>query len=451
MRAEVTKEYTVRSRNASTGRSGAAGFRTAAAGGCTAVAPPVRARVGFAFVSRVLQPPAATVMTDSHRRDLATAARLIVVKVGTRVLTGPDGLLDASRIETLGRQFDAALAQGRRIVLVSSGAVGAGMGRMGLEERPQELASLQAIAAIGQSCLIEAYERSLRARGRHAAQVLLVADDLKDRVRYLNIRNTLRALLEYGAIPVINENDTVSVEELRTSFGDNDRLAALVATLLGAPLLLLLSDVDGLYDRHPAEPGAAILRHVPLIDGRIESLARDRLGGLSKGGMASKIAAARIVTQAGGSCIIASGRDDHVLEKVCAGEPIGTLFESRTEAMPAWKRWLGWSADARGTVVVDAGAREAVVEGGRSLLAAGVAASDGDFATGDVVSLATANGRPFARGLVNYPAADLRRIAGLKTEQIAEVLGYCPYEEVVHRDNLAVISRDEPPAAPGQG
>jgi glutamate 5-kinase len=388
------------------------------------------------------QPPAAT-MTDSARLDLASAARLIVVKVGTRVLTGPDGLLDAARIEALGRQFDAALADGRRIVLVSSGAVGAGMGRMGLTARPQELASLQAVAAIGQSCLIEAYERAFRGRGRHAAQVLLVADDLQDRSRYLNIRNTLRALLDYGAIPVINENDTVSVEELRTSFGDNDRLAALVATLLGAPLLLLLSDVDGLYDRHPGEPGAAILRHVPRIDAGVEGLARDRLGGLSKGGMASKIAAARIVTEAGGNCIIASGRNDHVLDEVRRGEPVGTLFTSRAAAMPAWKRWLGWSADPRGSVVVDAGAREAVVDGGRSLLAAGIVAVEGSFASGDVVALTTGNGRPFARGLVNYPADELRQIAGLKTDRIAAVLGSVPYEEVIHRDNLAVVSRED--------
>jgi glutamate 5-kinase len=388
------------------------------------------------------QPPAAT-MTDTARLDLATAARLIVVKVGTRVLTGPDGLLDAARIEALGRQFDAALADGRRIVLVSSGAVGAGMGRMGLTARPQELASLQAVAAIGQSCLIEAYERAFRGRGRHAAQVLLVADDLQDRSRYLNIRNTLRALLDYGAIPVINENDTVSVEELRTSFGDNDRLAALVATLLGAPLLLLLSDVDGLYDRHPGEPGAAILRHVPRIDAGVEGLARDRLGGLSKGGMASKIAAARIVTEAGGNCIIASGRNDHVLDEVRRGDPVGTLFTSRAAAVPAWKRWLGWSADPRGSLVVDAGAREAVVDGGRSLLAAGIVAVEGSFASGDVVALTTGNGRPFARGLVNYPADELRRIVGLKTDRIAAVLGSVPYEEVIHRDNLAIVSRED--------
>jgi glutamate 5-kinase len=383
-------------------------------------------------------------MPDTLRSDIAAAARLIVVKVGTRVLTGPDGLLDDARIESLGRQFDAILAQGRQVVLVSSGAVGAGMGRMGLTRRPQELAHLQAVAAIGQSCLIESYERSLRAHGRHAAQVLLVADDLKDRARYLNIRNTLRALLDYEAVPIINENDTVSVEELRTSFGDNDRLAALVATLLGAPLLVLLSDVEGLFDRHPSEPGATRLETVPRIDGSVASLARDRAGGLSKGGMASKIAAAAIVTEAGCGCIIASGRDDRVLERICAGEPVGTLFPGRETTMPAWKRWLGWSADPRGTVTVDAGAHEAVLAHGRSLLAAGVTAVEGVFHTGDVISLATADGRVFARGLVNYPGDELRRIAGLKTEGIAAALGYCPYEEVVHRDNLAVIRRDTP-------
>lgn len=385
-------------------------------------------------------------MPEPLRQDIAESARLIVVKVGTRVLTGPDGLLDATRIESLGRQFDALLATGRHVVLVSSGAVGAGMGRMGLSTRPQELAHLQAVAAIGQSCLIEAYERSLRSKNRHAAQVLLVADDLQDRTRYLNIRNTLRALLDYGAIPIINENDTVSVEELRTSFGDNDRLAALVTTLLGADLLVLLSDVDGVFDRHPSEPGAARLDRVETIDAGVESLARDRLGGLSKGGMASKIAAARIATEAGSHCIIASGRDDRVLESIVDGQPVGTLFVGRGVTMPAWKRWLGWSADSRGRIFVDPGAQQAVVAQGRSLLAAGVRRLEGSFATGDVVSLAGEDGREFARGLVNYPEADLRRIAGLKTEQIAGELGYCPYDEVVHRDNLAVIRRDQAPS-----
>ena len=384
-------------------------------------------------------------MVDPSRRTIADASRLIVVKVGTRVLTGSGGMLDAARIDAIGRQFDTLRAQGRQVVLVSSGAVGAGMGRMGLSARPQELAHLQAVAAIGQSSLIEAYERAFRAHARHAAQVLLVADDLQDRARYLNIRNTLRALLDYGAIPVINENDTVSVEELRTSFGDNDRLAALVTTLLGADLLVLLSDVDGVFDRHPAEPGAARVPFVGRIDARIEALARDRLGGVSKGGMASKIAAARIVTEAGSHCVIASGRDDHVLERLLAAEDVGTAFSARGTTMPAWKRWLGWSADARGRVIVDDGAREAVVAQGRSLLAAGVRRLEGDFATGDVVALADAEGHEFARGLVNYPASELGRIAGLKTERIADELGYCPYHEVIHRDNLAITRRD--PAA----
>ena len=381
-------------------------------------------------------------MTDPDRVRLVARVRLVVVKVGTRVLTGTDGLLDDHRIAALGRQIDAVLAGGRQVALVSSGAVGAGMGRLGLDRRPQELSALQAVAAVGQSCLVEAYERAFRGHGRHAAQVLLVADDLQDRARYLNIRNTLRSLLDFGAVPVINENDTVSVEELRTSFGDNDRLAALVATLLGADLLVLLSDVEGLYDRHPGEPGAALVRQVPRIDAAVEALARDRPGGVSKGGMASKIAAARIVTEAGGACIIASGRDDTVLERIVRGEPVGTAFVGGAAAMPAWKRWLAWSAEARGTVAVDDGARRAVVGGGRSLLAAGVTALDGEFAAGDVVALAGPDGEVFARGLVNYPAAELRRIAGARTERIAELLGYVPYEVVVHCDILAIFRRD---------
>jgi glutamate 5-kinase len=382
-------------------------------------------------------------MTDPLRQKIAATARLIVVKIGTRVLTGSDGLLDASRIESVAAACQRLLAEGRRLLIVSSGAVGAGMGRLGLRSRPQSLPHLQAIAAIGQSSLIEAYERALRPYGRHVAQVLLVAEDLEDRVRYLNIRNTMHALLDFGAVPVINENDTVSVEELRTSFGDNDRLAALVATLVGADLLVLLSDVPGLFDRDPGVVGAELVSHVPRIDASVMALACDRLGGVSKGGMGSKIRAAGIVTESGCDCVIASGKSEGVLEAICRGELVGTLFSGRTVPMPAWKRWLGWSAPARGTLTVDGGAHRAVIAAGRSLLAAGVTAVDGDFAVGDVVELRTVGGPVFARGLVNYPDDDVRRILGLQTERIATVLGSCPYEEVVHRDNLAVIRRDE--------
>jgi glutamate 5-kinase len=380
-------------------------------------------------------------MSDHVRQQIASTAGLIVVKVGSRVLTGADGLLDAGRIESLGRQIAAVGQSGRQVVLVSSGAVAAGMGRLGLAKRPTELAHLQAVAAVGQSCLIEAWERALRGHGRHVAQVLLVAEDLSDRARHLNIRNTLRTILEYGAVPVINENDTVSTVELRTSFGDNDQLAARVASLLGANLLVLLSDVAGLFDRHPEEPGATVVSRVDRIDGSIEALARDRPGGLSKGGMASKLAAADIVTEVGGHCVIAAGREEAAFERICRGEAVGTVFVGRDTPVSAWKRWLGWSAEARGGLVVDAGARQAIVTGGRSLLAAGITGLDGEFTAGDVVTIASAGGPVFARGLVNYPAAELARITGLRTERIAEVLGYCPYDEVIHRDNLAVLSR----------
>lgn len=378
-------------------------------------------------------------MTTPSRTDIISAARLIVIKIGTRVLTTPAGLLDTERIATIGRQCDRLLAAGKQLVIVSSGAVGAGMGRLGLSRRPRLLPQLQAAAAVGQSCLIEAYERSLRSHGRHVAQVLLVADDLQDRRRYLNIRGTLQALLEQGAVPIVNENDTVSVEELQTSFGDNDRLAALVAMLLPADLLILLSDVDGLYDRAPDEPGARVLEQVPVIDGAIERLARDRAGGLSKGGMASKLAAARMVTTSGCHCIIGPGRRDDVLDAICGGHDAGTLFPARQATMPARKRWLGWSAPACGSLVVDAGARRAVVERGSSLLAAGVVAVSGSFGPGDIVTLETSEEGIFARGLVNYAAADLEQICGLQTEQVLQRLGLGGCEAVIHRDDLAVI------------
>ena len=382
-------------------------------------------------------------MSSPSRSQLIAAARLIVVKIGSRVLTTPDGLLDTDRIATIGRQCDQLLAAGKQLVVVSSGAVAAGMGRLGLAQRPRTLPRLQAAAAVGQSCLIEAYERSLRPHGRHVAQVLLVAEDLQDRRRYLNIRGTLRALLDEGAVPIVNENDTVSVEELQTSFGDNDRLAALVATLLPADLLVLLSDVAGLYDRDPEAVGASVIPVVPVIDAATERLVRDRVSGLSKGGMASKLAAARMVTTSGCHCVIGPGKRDDVLEAICGGGEVGTLFPGRQGTMPARKRWLGWSAPASGTLVVDAGARRAVVNGGSSLLAAGVLSVSGSFGPGDIVTLETPDGGVFARGLVNYAAADLDKIRGLQTEQVLERLGRCGCDAVIHRDDLVVIQQDQ--------
>jgi glutamate 5-kinase len=377
-------------------------------------------------------------MTDLLRQEIAALATTMVVKVGTRVLTHHDGQLNPQRIEQLVGQVHHVLASGRKVVLVSSGAVGAGMGRLGLHQRPADLARLQAVAAVGQSILVEVYERSLHKHGHHAAQVLLTAEDLEHRQRYLNARNTLLTLLEFGAVPIINENDTVAVEELQTTFGDNDRLAAIVTNLIRAPLLVLLSDVDGLFDGDPRQPGSKVVPTVDRLDESVLGLVRDQSSGLSKGGMASKLEAARLVTAAGENVIIASGGSPDVLPRILAGEPVGTLFPAQGRTVAARKRWIGLTVKPRGRLLLDVGAQAAVEHKGRSLLAAGVVDADGRFDKGDVVAICNADGVEFARGLTNYGVEDVRRIRGRKTQEIAAVLGYCPYDEVVHRDNMIV-------------
>ena len=379
-------------------------------------------------------------MTDLLRQEIATASTTIVVKVGTRVLTREDGVLDQERIAKLAEELHALLASGRKVAVVSSGAVGAGMGRLGLGSRPTDLAQLQAVAAVGQSLLVEAYERSLQAFGRHAAQILLTAEDLASRTRYLNARNTIRTLMEYGAVPIINENDTVSVDELQITFGDNDRLAAIVTNLIQAPLLVLLSDVEGLYDADPADPASRVIPTVKRLDQSMFDLVRDRATGVSRGGMASKLEAARQATAAGENVIIAGGRTPGALAKVLAGEPVGTLVLAQGAVVTARKRWIGFAVQPRGHLIVDAGAREAIERRGRSLLPIGIVKVTGSFKKGDVVALQGPGGSEFARGLTNYSADDIRRIRGLKTGEIAEALGHCPYDEVIHRDNMAVTT-----------
>jgi glutamate 5-kinase len=377
-------------------------------------------------------------MTDLLRQEIATAAHTIIVKVGTRVLTGADGLLNQARVAALAEELHQLIAGGRKVALVTSGAVGAGLGQLKLAKRPANLAQLQAVAAVGQSHLIEAYDRGLRAHGRHAAQLLLTAHDLDDRTGYLNVRNTIRALFEFGAVPIINENDTVSVDELMTTFGDNDRLAAMVTNLVRAPLLVLLSDVDGLYDGDPTDPTSKIIHTVTRLDASIFNLVRDSATGLSKGGMASKLEAARIATTAGENVIIANGREPGNLAKIAAGQVVGTLLLAQGQALRSFKRWIGFAAQPRGVLTLDAGAREAVEKKGKSLLAIGVVQATGSFKKGDIVSLADAEGTEFARGLTNYSLADVQKIKGLKTEKIAAALGHCPYDEIIHRDNMAL-------------
>jgi glutamate 5-kinase len=386
-------------------------------------------------------------MLDPVRQEVAAMSRTVVVKVGTRVLTHEDGTLDNDRVTSIAEQLVWLIEDQRQVVLVSSGAVGAGMGRIGLRRRPTDLGHLQAVAAVGQSRLIEAYNRALEPHGRHAAQILLTADDLNDRTRYLNVRNTLLAAFQYQAIPIVNENDTVRVDELERSVGDNDRLAAMVTNLLRARLLVLLSDVEGLYDGHPSRPESRVIPTVENIDEAIRgfhSQAPVDTGPnyLSKGGMASKLEAARLATKAGENVIIANGQRSGVLMDIAAGAQIGTLFLAQGPAVASRKRWIGLTAYPEGQLLLDAGAQLAVEKQGRSLLAVGISSVTGEFAKGDVVALCRLDGVEIARGLTNYDSDDLRKIVGMPKERIVEILGQRPYDEVIHRDNLAITARD---------
>jgi glutamate 5-kinase len=391
-------------------------------------------------------------MHDVVRQEIATAASIVVVKVGTRVLTHSDGNLNLQRIESLGDELAALVAGGRRVALVSSGAVGAGIGRLQLRERPRDVAQLQAVAAVGQSRLIEAYNRAFERHGLHAAQVLLTAEDLNDRARYLNVRNTILALFRFGAVPIINENDTVSVEELQISFGDNDRLAALVTNLLRAPLLVLLSDVEGVYDGPPERPDSRLIPTISNVEGILGALqdparrmgasaaAKTNLRGtisLGTGGIGSKLAAARLVAAAGESAIIADGRHPGTLAQIIEGKVVGTLVLAHGPAVTSRKRWIS-AARTCGTVQIDDGARKAIIEQGRSLLAVGIVNVDGKFGKGDIVSVKDSSGRELGRGLCNYTSDEIRLVAGKPTDEIAPLIGHRPYNEVIHRDNFAL-------------
>jgi glutamate 5-kinase len=377
---------------------------------------------------------------SNRRRQLVEAAELWVVKIGSRSLTTPDSRLDLAQIENVSRQLADLRARGKQVVLVSSGAVASGVGRLGLSGRPKHLAMLQAVAAVGQAHLIQAYESCLTKRDLHAAQVLLTAADLEDRVGYLNVRNTLLALHELGAIPIINENDTVAVDELKTTFGDNDRLAATVTGLFAKSLLVLLSDVRGLYDRDPSDADAKVIHAIPEINSAVEDLVRDRKTGVSKGGMASKLNAARFVTGSGSSMIIASGRETDVLTRLADGEVLGSLFLPQTKVLTSKKRWVSFSAQANGKITVDEGAARAIADQGRSLLPIGIRKIEGSFEKGDTVAVFDEQENEIARGQSNYAARDVLRILGVKSDRIEEILGECPYEEVIHRDNLALAS-----------
>ncbi|QDU54731.1 glutamate 5-kinase [Aeoliella mucimassa] len=384
-------------------------------------------------------------MSDTTRQSLAAMADTVVVKVGTRVLTHPNGALDTRRVAGLADQLALLTSEGRRVLLVSSGAVGAGIGRLGLEHRPTDLAELQAVASVGQSCLIEAYNLALENHGRHAAQVLLTADDFTDRSRYLNVRNTLFALFRLGAVPIVNENDVVRVDELQRNVGDNDRLAAMVTNLLRAPLLVLLSDVEGVYESMPSgdEP-PVVIPQIDISQIASDSLVQSRANAgagpqLSVGGMGSKLDAARLVATAGERVIIASGRRSNVLVDILAGKQVGTLIMGAESTTNSRKRWIGGAARCEGRLIVDEGASRALCERGSSLLAVGITRVTGQFSRGDAVAIVDGQGIEIARGLSNYSADEVAKIAGARADRIADLLGQRPYIEVVHRDNLALL------------
>ncbi len=369
------------------------------------------------------------------RKELASRSKRIVIKLGTRILTGSDNLLEKPQIKQLVLQVCELVKRKIEVVLVSSGAVGAGMGVLQMKSRPGLLPKLQATAAIGQSQLMKVYDSFFRLKEIISAQILLTAEDLDNRARYLNVRNTLSTLLRYRVIPIINENDSVSVDEIK--FGDNDTLASLVTTLIDADLLIILSDINGLYvDRDTPNK---IVSMVESIGPRIEKLAMGSAPALGVGGMKTKLQAAKTVTTSGIPMIIANGRSKDVLLRIFNGDRAGTLFLAVKDKMVARKRWIAYSAISRGEIKVDNGAREALVQRGKSLLAGGIVEVKGNFKTGDIVKILNEQGREFARGVVNYSREELSKIKGLKTSQIKSRLGYKFYDEAVHRDNLVVF------------
>ncbi len=372
-------------------------------------------------------------MSPTDRSELMAGVRGVVVKLGTQVLTDERGRLDADLIGRIADQVHALKERGLRVAVVSSGAIGAGLAALDLAERPEALPRLQACAAVGQAGLMRAFDEALKRHGRHAAQVLLTRGDMEDRTRYLNVRNCIHALQAYGAVPVINENDTVSVDEIR--FGDNDILAAMVTNLLRADLLVLLTTVEGVY----RDADRTDLFDVVEDFEETSEAADGSRSALGTGGMASKLEAVGKVLAAGEMAAIADGRRENVLGDLLAGQAVGTLFLPRTAKLSSRRRWIGLTRRPRGKLVVDAGAARAI-RNRKSLLAIGITRVEGTFEAGDVVQVADSAGKELAQGLTNYSAADADRIKGLKTDRFRQVLGEHPYDEVIHADNLVLTA-----------
>ena len=357
-------------------------------------------------------------------------AKRIVVKAGTSTICGEGGGLNRRAVTNLARQLAAVMQSGLRVTLVASGAIGAGLAELGLTERPKTMPMLQAVAAVGQGQLMRTFHDVFARRGIRVAQVLLTGDDFEDRARYLNIRNTLAALTECHALAIINENDTVAVDEIR--FGDNDVLAALVANMLGADLLVFLTNVDGVMK------GGRVVDVIEQVDDQALALAGTERSRLGSGGMASKLLAAGMVTRAGMVAVIANSAAPQVLTRLLAGEKIGTVFVPAKRKMSSRRRWIGQASRPAGKLIVDAGAANALARLGKSLLPSGITAVYGKFDKGATVAVVDPGGRQIARGLTNYSAEQIDKIKGLKTGEIAKALGDKRYDEVIHRNNMTL-------------
>jgi glutamate 5-kinase len=376
-------------------------------------------------------------MTPPEEFDFSDVRRL-VVKVGSNVLTADNGL-NMETIHAISRQISRLMDEGLEVVLVTSGAMAAGVRKIGLSRRPDEIPKRQAVAAVGQPRLMLAYDSAFESHGKKVAQILLTGDDLTNRKRYLNARNTFHELLSWKIVPIVNENDTVAVESIK--FGDNDNLSAMITLLMDADLLINLTDIDGLYTKDPRVfPEAGLISIVSTIGKDIEKWASDIPGALGTGGMSSKIKAARKVTAAGIPMIIAKGLKSDILLRLFAGEKHGTFFIPKHGRLASRKCWIAFTLKPAGSLLIDHGAANALIKLGKSLLPSGIVAVEGEFGVGAPVACITEDRKMIGTGLVNYSSVDIRLIKGLKTSQIGKQLGSKPYDEVIHRDNLAITA-----------
>ena len=371
-----------------------------------------------------------------NKKEYLGEVKRVVIKVGTTTLTHETGLLNLERIEILVRQIANLHNNGYEVMLVTSGAIGAGMGKLNLKNRPKTLPEKQAVAAVGQVALIHLYQKIFAEYGKNVGQLLLTASDINERNRYLNGRNTCFALFNAGVIPIINENDAIAVEEIKV--GDNDTLSAFVATLVDADLLIILSDIDGLYDSNPKEnPNAKLLPLITTLNEEIKAMAGDSNSKFGTGGMATKIKAAEIALNSGVNMVIAQGEKPENLIKIVRGEDIGTLFVKNKKGLKAKKHWLQYSSKKTGKLIIDDGAKIAVLKH-KSLLPSGIKEVEGSFQKGDVITVIDEEKNVLAVGIVNYSSDECQRIIGKQSKEIEKILGYKDYDEVLHINNMSV-------------